>query len=132
MRAVPRFVLLEHQWNGVHWDFILEVEPGGRLRTWAFDEPLVAGRDISARELPDHRPVYLDYEGAVSGGRGCVRRVAAGAYEPLVWEPDAVLVRLSGTGTYLIGPLALRRAVSGSGAVEADAPSWLARLGNLD
>ncbi len=127
---MPRFVLLEHQWNGVHWDFMLEVETGGCLRTWAFDELPRVGRDISARALADHRSVYLDYEGAVSGGRGSVRRVDRGTYERLVWQPDAVRVRLS--GTYLTGAFALRRAVSGSGSTRGDGSSWVGRLGNLD
>ena len=39
-----RFVLLEHNWNGVHWDFMLEV--GEALRTWAIDAPIVSGRDL--------------------------------------------------------------------------------------
>jgi DNA polymerase Ligase (LigD) len=124
-----RFVLLEHQWNGTHWDFMLEVETGGSLRTWAFDELPRAGRDLSARALVDHRPEYLDYEGAVSGGRGSVQRVDRGTYERLVWEPDVVLVRLR--GTHLIGEFALRRAVSGSGATGGDG-SWVGRFGNLD
>lgn len=31
-----------------------------------------------AEKTPDHRAVYLDYEGEVSGGRGVVARVAEG------------------------------------------------------
>jgi DNA polymerase Ligase (LigD) len=127
---VLRFVLLEHQWNGVHWDLMLEVETGGDLRTWAFDEPLVAGRDLQARALPDHRLVYLGYEGEISGGRGFVRRIDRGMYERLVWDADVVRVRLS--GSYLTGEFALRRAVSGSGCGGDGDPGslWLARFGN--
>ena len=44
---MPRFVVLEHNWNGVHWDFMLEA--GEVLRTWAIDEPIVSGRDLPAR-----------------------------------------------------------------------------------
>ncbi len=33
LRDAARFVILEHQWNGVHWDLMLE--QGGVLRTWA-------------------------------------------------------------------------------------------------
>ena len=65
---MPRFVILEHHWNGVHWDLMLEVDD--RLRTWALDAPIAPGMDVPARRLPDHRAVYLDYEGAISGGRG--------------------------------------------------------------
>ncbi len=65
---MPRFVLLEHVWNGVHWDFMLE--HGEVLRTWAIDSPIVAGQDLPARALPDHRRIYLEYEGEISGNRG--------------------------------------------------------------
>ncbi len=34
-QKMPRFVVLEHTWNGVHWDFMLEA--GEVLRTWAID-----------------------------------------------------------------------------------------------
>jgi hypothetical protein len=49
---MPRFVVLEHRWNGVHWDFMLE--RGGVLRTWAVDAPIVAGEEVPARSLADH------------------------------------------------------------------------------
>jgi hypothetical protein len=68
-----RFVLLEHQWNGVHWDLMLE--EGDVLRTWAIDVPVVSGVDLPARRLADHRLIYLDYEGPISGLRVYVRSV---------------------------------------------------------
>ncbi len=64
---MPRFVVLEHVWNGVHWDFMLEC--GEVLRTWAIDAPIVAGqRPVPARALADHRRIYLDYEGESRAG----------------------------------------------------------------
>ena len=66
-----RFVVLEHRWNGVHWDFMLEAE--GHLRTWAIDAPIVAGRRAaraSACRTIDW-PIST-YEGPISGGRGSV------------------------------------------------------------
>src|SRR4051794_23591291 len=36
--AMPRFVLLEHRRDGVHWDFMIEAGPA--LRTWAIDAPI--------------------------------------------------------------------------------------------
>lgn len=88
---MPRFVLLEHRWDGVHWDLMLE--RGGALRTWALDAPVAPHLDIPARSLPDHRLAYLDYEGPVSRDRGSVRRIADGAYEILAWDEDRVIVR---------------------------------------
>jgi hypothetical protein len=126
---MPRFVLLEHRWDGVHWDLMLEREPGGPLRTWAIDAEVVPGRDLPARALMDHRAAYLDYEGEVSGGRGTVRRVDRGEYEAIDWADDRVKVRLA--GSQLAGLAELRRAVAGSGGVEPSS-AWVLRLGNFD
>lgn len=120
----PRFVLLEHDWNGVHWDFMLE--DGEVLRTWAIDHPVVSGRMLSARVLPDHRRVYLEYEGPISGNRGRVRRVDEGAYRVLEWSPDVVRVELA--GGQLVGEVELRASTSPSGAPT----SWTFSLRNFD
>ena len=121
---MPRFVLLEHNWNGVHWDFMLE--SGDVLRTWAIDAPIVSGRDLPARALGDHRQIYLDYEGEISGDRGRVRRVDAGTFRALVWSAEHVRVELA--GAQLVGEVDLRSigAVSGANA------SWVFRAGNFD
>lgn len=77
---MPRFVLLEHDHPELHWDFMLEHE--GVLKTWRLARlPSRAGETIAATQLGDHRAAYLDYEGPVSGGRGEVKRCAAGTYE---------------------------------------------------
>jgi hypothetical protein len=121
---MPRFVLLEHLWNGVHWDFMLE--SGEVLRTWSIETPIVAGEDLPARALPDHRPIYLDYEGEISRNRGTVRRIDAGVYTAIDWSDDRVRVRLQ--GSQLVGEVELRHVGDKSGG----ASSWIFRLGNLD
>lgn len=60
-----------------HFDFLFEWEPGEpltsfRCTTW----PPTVGD--AWEERPDHRPIYLEYEGPISGGRGVVARRAAG------------------------------------------------------
>src|SRR6516225_8709545 len=119
-----RFVLLEHQWDGVHWDFMLEA--GEALRSWAIDAPIAAGAELPARRLADHRLAYLTYEGPVSGQRGSVRRIAEGTFRSREWGPDRVLVDLS--GSHLVGEVGLYRAGSDSPA----ASSWKFRLGKVD
>lgn len=123
---MPRFVLLEHVWNGTHWDLMLEAE--GVLRTWAIDAPILAGVELPAQALPDHRMTYLDYEGEISGGRGTVRRIDAGQYTARVWTDAQVIVELS--GAQLAGTAELRRV--GEGAIETPFFSWTFRLGNFD
>lgn len=120
--SVTRFVLLEHRWDGVHWDLMLE--HGAVLRTWAIDAPVRPGVELPARSLPDHRKVYLEYEGEVSGNRGTVRRVDGGTYTPRLWEPDLVRLRLE--GAQLVGEVEIRQVSSAAGV------SWRFRLGNFD
>ena len=102
---MPRFVVLEHTWGTVHWDFMLEV--GGRLRTWALSAPPDSQEPIAAECLPDHRPMYLDYEGPVSGDRGVVRRWDGGDYAAVQEGAERVRVRLR--GMRLVGMAELER-----------------------
>lgn len=122
-----RFVVLEHSWNGVHWDLMLEQPGGGSLRTWALDSPPAAGADQAARPLPDHRVAYLDFVGEISGDRGVVRRLDRGTFRPLEWGDARVVVELD--GGQLVGPLGLWKTVA---AAPAEAGGWVFRLGNLD
>jgi hypothetical protein len=73
---MPRYVILEHDHPVLHWDFL--VEAGTALRAWRLDQPPQGGLVISAQRLPDHRLIYLDFEGPISGGRGSVRRWDSG------------------------------------------------------
>ena len=116
-----RFAILEHRWDGVHWDFL--VEDGPTLRTWAVDAPIVEAVDLPARALPAHRRIYLDYEGAISGGRGTVRRLDEGRCEVIEWSEGRV--RLVVRGVQLVGTVELRR------VEEEGRPSWRFRLGKL-
>lgn len=121
----PRFVLLEHRWNGVHWDFMLERE--GVLKTWALDAPLAAGPERDARPLPDHRTAYLEYEGPVSGDRGSVHRIDEGVYVPVEWTDDLVRVRLE--GRQLVGEVLLTNRPRGS--ADPARGNWKISLGNV-
>jgi hypothetical protein len=122
---MPRFAVLEHRRDGVHWDFLLE--RGEVLRSWALEAPIVAGREVPARALPDHRRLYLEYEGEISGGRGTVRRLDGGDYEVRSWAADRVRVLLR--GAQLVGEVELRRSQAG----EAETPlAWVFRFGKVD
>ena len=64
---MPRFALLEHDApDGLHYDLLLQT--GERLATWLLGEIPAPGRTVACRRLPDHREIYLDYEGPISGG----------------------------------------------------------------
>lgn len=91
---MPRFVILEHDHPYLHWDLMFELGLG--LRTWRLAVPPSIGQVITAKALPDHRMMYLDYEGAVSGGRGKVRRWDCGEFEQLPGAADCMALRLDG------------------------------------
>jgi hypothetical protein len=114
VNRVPRFVVLRHDFpdgagRPLHWDFMLEA--GDVLRTWALaEQPGPAGTSCFAQKLADHRLVYLDYEGEISGNRGTVSRLDGGDYAPAEDEligndSSAVVVTLN--GALLRGPAAL-------------------------
>ena len=92
--AMPRFVILTHDWPHPHWDFLAEA--GGVLRAWRLLEEPVVGADIPAEPNFPHRLFYLDYEGPVSGGRGNVTRWDAGTCDWLTDEQDRAELDLCG------------------------------------
>ncbi|HMC65727.1 MAG TPA: DNA polymerase ligase N-terminal domain-containing protein [Gemmataceae bacterium] len=91
---MPCFVILEHDHPFLHWDLMLET--GDVLRTWRLLEAPEPGKTIAAEALGDHRRMYLDYEGPVSGGRGRVKRWDAGSFEWTKDQLNQVVIRLAG------------------------------------
>jgi hypothetical protein len=90
-----RFAVLWHQFPSdsdprreSHFDLLLEMgEHLLTFQTQSLPKPSEAGgrsTSIPARRIADHRPLYLDYEGEISGNRGFVRRIANGIYTLLV------------------------------------------------
>ena len=77
--SFPRYVILEHDYPELHWDFMLEC--GGVLRTWKLLSLPETCQKSLAEPLPDHRLMYLDYEGPVSKGRGFVKRWDWGSWK---------------------------------------------------
>ncbi|MEM7473882.1 MAG: hypothetical protein AAF483_02760 [Planctomycetota bacterium] len=95
---LPRFALLRHEYletettgqesQHSHWDLMLEHAGARALVTFQLQElpPKILGHAeseatlVPAIRIADHRPLYLDYEGEISGNRGSVRRIWAGQY----------------------------------------------------
>jgi hypothetical protein len=91
---MPRFVILEHDYPQLHWDLMLEA--GAVLRTWRLAAPPRPGETIAATAVFDHRLLYLDYEGPISGGRGRVVRWEHGAFTGRVQGEPPIVVHLQG------------------------------------
>jgi len=73
--------------GSTHWDWLIEREPGEeRVLTFRLKSPWPILDDRSAdtflaERIADHRAMYMEYEGEVSGDRGVVSRVAGGSVE---------------------------------------------------
>jgi DNA polymerase ligase (LigD)-like protein len=81
---MPRFVVVLHETPSgharpTHFDLMLESDDA--LLTWSLREIPTSGSVAMAEQLPNHRLMYLDYEGPVSNDRGHVRRVDGGEFE---------------------------------------------------
>jgi hypothetical protein len=95
---MPRFVILWHEspagHRQPHWDLMLE--DGQVLRTWAMDEAPSVGRPIQAEQLPDHRLMYLDYQGPISGQRGRVTQWDHGDFEWVTRDLQRLVIVMRG------------------------------------
>ena len=103
---MPDFVLLEHDHPSLHYDFMLEWD--GVLRTWRIDRIPSEPASIHVDSLPDHRLIYLDYEGPVSGSRGTVSQIDRGEYHILSESHTSLKIRLRGRqiqGTAILNSL---------------------------
>ncbi|MEZ6122285.1 MAG: DNA polymerase ligase N-terminal domain-containing protein [Planctomycetaceae bacterium] len=82
-----RFVILEHDHPFLHWDLL--IQNGSVLNAWRLLQPVHPGKWIAAETLPEHRLLYLDYEGPVSQNRGSVRRLVQGQCCQVSAESDS-------------------------------------------
>lgn len=94
---MPRMVVLLHETpagypRGTHFDLMFE--HAGALRTWAAESIPKLNETLAAEQLSDHRLAYLDFEGALSGGRGTVQRVASGRFELLDEAPGKLVLEV--------------------------------------
>ncbi len=92
---MPRYVILEHDWPTPHWDVLLEA--GAVLRAWrVMDEPR-CGVALPAASNFNHRLLYLDYEGPLTGNRGSVTRWDAGTFDWIADSGGHVVIDLCGS-----------------------------------
>jgi hypothetical protein len=94
--SVPRFTILSHDHPVLHWDLLLELDEQGPLATWRILDDPGHGSPWRAEPLPDHRRIYLDYEGPVSGDRGTVTRWDTGVYQA---DPERAVTDCGGVIT---------------------------------
>ncbi|MCS7032404.1 MAG: hypothetical protein NZ561_00235 [Phycisphaerae bacterium] len=92
-----RFVVLRHSgWGLTHYDILLEPQEAAPslISFHAGAWPIRTCQPL--QRVQDHRREYLTLEGPISGGRGQVRRVAAGeclAHPGPQGEPEAFTLK---------------------------------------
>lgn len=94
-----KWVLLRHEMpDGTwHFDWLLSRPDAPELGLWSFRimcDPSTLPERFEATPTPDHRRIYLQYEGEVSGGRGFVRRVNQGTVVRITVGADGAEVEL--------------------------------------
>lgn len=94
-----QIALLRHDTRaGSHFDLLVEDPTAGHPATaplWAarltvLPEAWAPHRALHLTPLPPHRRHYLTYEGALTRGRGQVRRVHTGHAVPRLWTPSRI------------------------------------------
>jgi hypothetical protein len=77
-----------------HIDWLIDIAPGSpdRVPTFRLEArpDLAPPTAFAALRLPDHRRMYLDYAGPVSGNRGRVEPVQTGEVRAVCGWPDAL------------------------------------------
>ncbi len=104
-----RYVVLHHRpfsAGVVHFDWMFE--NGESLLTWATDSlpSRTSASTVPANKLPDHRAVYLTYEGPLSDNRGDVSQVEKGYCKAICIQADHCKFELTGD---LAGTLSFKR-----------------------
>lgn len=104
MRTLRTVVLRHETRAGSHYDWLVEdasASPRAPLWTARAAFPPSQWRALGTlllTPLPPHRRRYLTYQGAISGGRGAVRRVEAGEVNARLWTASRLVldVRMPG------------------------------------
>lgn len=86
-KILTQFAILRHEYPAGdlrrdHWDLLLEppktTAEAPLLLCFAIQAPVVEWNGSLVQKLPDHRRLYLHYEGPISNDRGFVQRIATG------------------------------------------------------
>jgi hypothetical protein len=93
--VILRHTMPAHALRPSHWDLLFDIGDEN-LRTWAIETAPDATEELPALLLPDHRRIYLEYEGDVSQNRGVVERWDTGSCDVLAQSEQCWQFLLAG------------------------------------
>ncbi len=100
MQALPTVLLRHVSRQGTHYDWLLANphDPQGLLWAARCEYPSSIWASLGAWRLEpiaNHRRVYLEYQGRISGGRGWVQRVDRGTFVADLWSESRRVIEVS-------------------------------------
>ena len=131
--VVLKTVLLLHTLpdHSRHYDWLIQrdADPGILVPTFRIEQRIDIGAPCTflAERIADHRSLYLDYEGEITGGRGEVARVAQGQVQIRRWLPQKIDLSLvfDGRSRSVVG-------VVGVVGIAIGGPMWRFEIGEHD
>jgi hypothetical protein len=108
---MPRFAVLQHDWPEPHSDVLWE--DGPVLKAWRVFGEFRPGTALAAERNFDHRLMYLDYEGPLSGDRGSVTCWDRGTFEWIERDDERRWV-VNVHGQQLTGTVEFRKTEAGT------------------
>jgi len=101
---MARFVVLRHDCPDGSWhlDWMIQrtdpaADPARPLLSFRVGFSPLEADEFDAQRIADHRAVYLDYDGEISGGRGSVTRLTSGSASIAVFDARRIEVVLDGS-----------------------------------
>ena len=91
---MPRFVVLKHIAEAIHYDLMFERDAA--LRTFSTPADPRAAAEFEAEEIFAHPLRFLDYEGELRSAPGRVERVERGDYEAAEWGAERLRLECRG------------------------------------
>ena len=100
-----------------HWDLLLQQSTGEDQQSTekgllTFEVPVPPeswNQQTAVQKLPDHRLIYLDYQGPISKNRGSVTRVLEGTFHWRIKTETQLEIEIAQPHSYFQGFLQLRK-----------------------
>jgi len=126
--VLAQFCPLADGGGTIHWDLLIEIPSRAddpALAAWQLPPPpndFNLRAPLAVRRLPDHRRIYLTYEGDISAGRGRCHHIDGGPCH--IVHADDAFWHVQFAGQQLTGTYQLRKTPPDPTWMLAKDPAW--------